>query len=524
MQYNEAEKSVLSHFFTNLDSNVYCATDAMPTQLWALLLGGYSRSDLSLRDRLLKVFKDIHKNNYYSFIEEYAKVIDASDSTYISDVMSVASEFMAKWAVDYGHNSLKDSSCDRIAIENVSIRATKILEDSSLGAFQEKSTRYMDFSVNNYYIPESEFINDEHRQILSESMDLYREVLAAAIEHFKTIIDRNDFKSEAAWIRTCKAKAFDEARYVLPTATRTSLGVTMPTRETERWIAKMLAAPEKEIRDLAIQIKNECILVNPGLITRVKENEYLNLNSTQNAIDLFSIANKVEATGKIDDFVAVTQSKEPEFLILAQFCASVGIFDMSKAAVIEDEEWIAALENTLNARGPHDEMPKWTSCSEMSFRFTIDIGAYRDVQRHRVGTQLTSDWCPDFGYSIPDYLETEGASELKTKYIAHCEKIADVIGKLYKADRFNAAYFLILGTNINVIYTCNFKQAVYFIELRSGASGHYSYRRLAHKMYEFMQEEYPMFAKFIRVDLSGYSDRRAAEERIQEKISKLENN
>jgi len=518
--YSELEKKVLSKFFTNLDSNVYCATDAMPTSLWAFLLGGYSRSNLTMRDRFLAIFKELDECQYEQLLSDMLG--DENSTETISNVLNKAENFMRKWAIEYSHSSLKDSSCDRIAIENVSIRATKILEDSSLGAFQEKSTRYMDFSVDNYYIPESEFINDEHRQILAESMDLYREVLAGAIEHFKTIISRDDFKSEAAWIRTCKAKAFDEARYLLPTSTRTSLGVTMPTRETERWISKMLAAPEKEIRDLAIQIKNECVQINPGLIKHVNANDYLNINSTKNAVDLYSIASRIDTVDEdSSEFHAITYSDDPESILLAHFCASVGIFNMNQAAEIENEEWIAALENTLSARGPHDEMPKWTACSEMSFRFVIDIGAYRDVQRHRVGTQITSDWCPSFGYSIPDYLETEGASELKTKYINHCNKIVNVIGKLHKVDRFNAAYFLILGTNINVIYTCNFKQAAYFVELRSGASGHYSYRRLAHKMYEFIEENYPLFAKFVRVDLSGYSDRREAEERIQEKMSKL---
>ena len=284
-KYYADEEKVLLHFFTNIDKDIYCATDNMPISLWAFLLGGYSRSQLSMRDRFLKIFRDISmeskdSQDYDEIIHDIVNSISVG-SEYLNVMLAKSAKFMEVYAINYGHNSLKDSSYDRIAIENVSIRATKILEDSQQGAFQEKSTRYMDFSVDSYYFPECEFLYDEHQNIIQKSFQLYRVILEEATKYFKTTISKEDFKTEAAWERTCKAKAFDEARYALPTATKTSLGVTMPTRETERWISKLLGAPEKEIRDLAIQIQEECIKINPGLLKHVVPNSYLNQNNNK---------------------------------------------------------------------------------------------------------------------------------------------------------------------------------------------------------------------------------------------------
>lgn len=529
--YSESEEKVLLHFFTNIDKDVYCATDNMPTSLWAFLLGGYSRSDLSMRDRFLKIFSEIAAENQTKYDQSYEEIISGIASSisvgsdYLPVMLEKSENFMRKWAVEYSHSSLKDSAYDRIAIENVSIRATKILEDSQQAAFQEKSTRYMDFSKDNFYIPESPFIYDEHHNLLTRSMELYRIVLDRAIEHFKTKISRDDFKSEAAWIRTCKAKAFDEARYLLPTSTKTSLGVTMATRETERWLSKLLAAPEQEIRDLAIQIQEECIKINPGLLKHVVPNDYLNQNNSEIANMIYNLTKNITPEKKENigiELQVLTEGIEAEVLALGLF--SMGTVSREKMKIIDADKIIDALDESefFANRGPHDEFPKWASCGEMIYTFGIDIGAYRDIQRHRVGLQTVSDWNVDFGYTIPDILNEEGMSDLRDLYIEHCENIKKVVGDLYKNDRFNAAYFLILGYNVFVTYTMNFRQAAYFIELRSGPSGHYSYRRLAQDMFKLLEKEMPRLSKFIRVDMSGSTDRRAAEELIQQKIEKIQ--
>ena len=514
--YSKIEKKVLLKFFTNIDRDVYAATDAMPTSLWAFLEGGYSRSSESMRDRFLTIFKDLANTSdeYESILKEL--VGNKKQSEAFASVLSRAESFMRKWAVDYGHSSLKDSAVDRLAIENVSIRATKLLEGSSLGAYQEKSTRYMDFSKDNFYIPESEFVGPEEMEILTRAMNLYREVLAAATQYFQSTISRDDFKTEAAWVRTCNAKAFDEARYLLPTCTKTSLGVTMPTRETERWISELLASPEKEIRDLAVQIKEECIKINPGLLKHVEPNSYLVTRNTEIAKALYEKADQkiMPQVGPTFKFNGMPEDFEVNMLI--SYLAACGIFD---PWTLDPEDAYASLHSMIEARGKHDELPKWTAFGDFNFRFHVDIGAFRDIQRHRVGVQQVSDWSPFYGYSVPDFLETEEAKELKEKYVALCNDIILKIGMLYKKDRFTAGYFLILGNNVNVIYSCNFRQLVYFIELRSGASGHYSYRRVAQKMYEAIKD-YTSFSKYIRVDMEEYSDRRKAEEIIQEKIQK----
>ncbi len=161
--FSPAEATVLNHFFTSLDTDVYCATDALPTSLWAFLTGGYSRSQLSMRERFLRIFEEMQEAvaagrldaSAAVSVEDLARDIREGQTPRLGKALERAAGFMSKWAVEYGHNSLKDGAQDRFAVEGVSQRATKILESLPLGAYQEKSTRYLDFSKDSLFLPES---------------------------------------------------------------------------------------------------------------------------------------------------------------------------------------------------------------------------------------------------------------------------------------------------------------------------------------------------------------------------------
>jgi hypothetical protein len=68
-------------------------------------------------------------------------------------------------------------------------------------------------------------------------------------------------------------------------------------------------------------------------------------------------------------------------------------------------------------RGEHDEFPKETAIGTIVFNIICDIGAYRDLQRHRKGTQIIEQWSTLRGYEIPEVLELDIHKELKEKYV-----------------------------------------------------------------------------------------------------------
>jgi len=532
--WTPAEAIVLRHFFTNIDRDVYCATDAMPMALWAFLEGGYSRSLVSMRERFLAIFAEMREKDATApTIEHLAESIAAGQLPELEGALSKASTFMSKWAVEYGHNSLKDSSVDRFAIENVSQRAAKLLEHSSLGAFQEKSTRYLDFSRDELIFPsdllESPF-GEEARWQASQIMKSYRELLEILKAWFEKTIPRGGFKTEAAWKRTTAARAFDVARHLLPCSVKTSLGATFPSRETERHISSLLASPHGEIRGIAEQMLAEATRLNPGLLRHVKANGYL--ERTSSAVAALA---RAHAPAPAKPVVAGTSSVElvwisPEIETLA-LAASLKATEVGDAGL---GPWIEAVRAggpelrskvaaaALADRGDHDDWPREFGVGQIAFDMVLDFGAWRDLQRHRVGLQMRARPTAHLGYLVPPELEAAGLEAARELYCRAMDRVGEFHDRLFEARPQDAEYCTALGHL--TAWSCAFdlRQWAYVVELRSGPSGHRGYREVAHRMARLVLPYIPALAPYLRVDWSGETDRRAAEERTQHKLASLQ--
>ncbi|MBI3495113.1 FAD-dependent thymidylate synthase, partial [Candidatus Berkelbacteria bacterium] len=78
----------------------------------------------------------------------FAKYSRSQESviTTIDDLTDEKSaEFHEKWVIGFGDASVADMAVIAIALENISVLASKALEDSRLASYQEKSTRYVPF-------------------------------------------------------------------------------------------------------------------------------------------------------------------------------------------------------------------------------------------------------------------------------------------------------------------------------------------------------------------------------------------
>lgn len=573
--YTEDELTVLKWFFTNTSKHTYAATDAMPTQLWAYLVGGASRSPLSLRDRFLAVFEEA--SGTASYASEIAALADSitkarsGNEAPLHAIMQKATRFMEKWAVQYGHNSLKDSAQDRIAADVVSIRGAKILEESHLIAYQEKSTRYQDFSNLGFICPPL-FTKDiqaerdcnfgewcgkkftetdyhvEAEALHNKSLSVYENILETATEYFLGELNSSDFKSTKAMHNTARAKAFDTARYALLACTPTALGFTAPTRETERKISEWLAHPNTEVADIAADIHAAAAVVNSGLLTHVQANSFYHQRVSpifiakalrgiqrtnlewQNAVVGDTYSSIVEDGAVylsypfdyLDSFVqylaaGVLKKSEGSNLsidVIAEHLLEVTDTDGSLSALI--------IADRLRGRRRFDELPDEFAVGEFRAEVELDYGAFRDMQRHRNGTLICSNLDCSYGYAVPDLLKLPKFAALHTTYCNYMDEVAEFHAKVRAFNPVSAEYWFALGHKVQFSYSCNFKQLIYICELRSQPAGHYTYRRIAQELFVqlekmFGERTWAVLKRYFFVDMSDpvtCSTRAAAENKV----------
>ncbi len=550
-QYTEDEKIVLEYFFTNIDKNIYCAKNTLSNQLWAFLVGQYSRSSLSMRDRFLQLFDDsknalekwiIWKDEYIS-LEDLSSNIKKSSNFSLDFFEKKASDFLKKWWVDYGHNSLKDADRIRFAIEWVSQVFTKVIESPfpSLWDFQEKSTRYLDFWKDSLiYAPDLEWswdileIKKLHEKLINNYLKYLPIVKDVLVKN--EIINKRDFSSSRVFENTLNAKAFDIVRYLLPANISTSLWASFSTRTLETHLSYMLSYPLEEVRFIASNMLQEALKLSPWLLSHVWVNEYIisSRNKLQNYIDdLIEDDNDNE---EIWLFVWI-EDKDRVNIIFEwdlddNICASILFENARKKWLSYDEclEIVEEMDNSdkdvlmrlyLQERWQFDRIPRALQHSTVMFEFLVDFWAYRDIQRHRATYQLWQWATAIHGFDYPEYIDLPWMEDFKKDYEEIMTQMTILSKKMIKNNSYLTEYVCALGHLVRTTFEMNPGQLAYVLEQRTTPWGHDSYRRLFLEVFKQFKKLSPIFSKYIRVWQGTESSRKLQEEKAEVKRQKL---
>ena len=540
--FTEDEKVILLHFFTNIDKNIYAATDNMPSSLLALLEGGYSRSQLSMRMRFLGIFEEMQQEFKQGKlplesvipIKDFANQIRNNQHLNLSFFLKKAEQFMQKWAVQYGHDSLKDSDVVRFAIENVSQAIVPFIEEARLGAYQEKSTRYVEFSRSQLIVPtDLEEFEEEIREWNNLLITNYEESKPIVEKFIQKKMDRSTFASDAAFKRTIDAKTFDMIRYFLPATMLTSLGVVWPTREAERHISRLMSFFQQEARSVGEALLEEGKKISPGLLNHVSVNQYQIERQHKMTQLRNELKNKLknivpEKSRQSDAVKLISLSSHMDARIAAAllFRHNFGIHNYRDCVRLcqEDPKLISlTMKSFLNNRGKFDAIPLAAEVGNILFEVTMDFGAYRDLKRHRRNLFFPAIFTALGGYEYPEFVEQEPELlEIKKRIDLCAEKTAELYRLIYQKNHYLAMYIIMFAHKQRVLWQMDPRQLAYVVELRTTPAGHYSYRTICQDMFKVVQPYMSEFCKYIRVDMSkGEESRKKQEENTVEKLKKL---
>ncbi|HEU4752901.1 MAG TPA: FAD-dependent thymidylate synthase, partial [Armatimonadota bacterium] len=386
-------RALLAPYVTSLDSSVF-ALKNLPEEVVAVLFAYYSRSRDDLRSNLLKLLQDREL--------DVARLIAADGEADLALARQKAREFHEKWVVGYGHASVAEHAVAHLAIENVSIVASKVIEDARLASYTEKSTRYVPFPREYYRAPElPENAAALYHAAVERLFDVYEELLPRVTEAVAATADRSQFKTERGFLNSCQAQACDALRYLLPAGTHTNIGLTANARTLEHLISKMLSHPLAEVRETGERIKEESQKVLPTLIKYARRKDYF----VETAPAMQALADELlpgrPAEPGAEAVRLVASPSEPE----ARLAAAI-LYEFTDQPYEQVWERVRALSPAERQRviaeylerrrtygqPPHTYTdPPLRSLEHLYFTFDIlvDYGAFRDIQRHRMATQTT---------------------------------------------------------------------------------------------------------------------------------------
>ncbi len=457
--------------------NVYALRD-IPPEVSAYGMAKYSRSDAALRDTLIELSEE------------------------------KAANFLNTFYFAYGHASIADLAHIPLAIEDISLLAAMTIVDEPLWDGQERSTRYQNFDHAPYYRPTA--APDSYDAAISELFALYRDLYDTCFAALSDKYPKPPEMKRGPYERTIKARTFDVARYALPLATLTSVGQITSARVLENQISRLLASPNAEIRDIAermkIAVTDQAAFslgqetdapVAPTLIKYASPSPYqAHLADTIGAIakTVLPVAAGSDVASSVDLTLA---SGDPTTDAIAM--ALYEFYPMSYRMIRHhvqnlDHSLRQDIVATLFAdRGPHDEWPRFMRNGSLYFDLTMDVGAFRDFNRHRRLTKVVPALALSQGFTHPSML-----SELAPDF-PYQKRLEAYYAKLGSATPTMAPYLLPLAHSRRALFVMDLAEACYLIELRSRSAGHFSYRTLAWEMYRALDQHMPEIARHIRV-------------------------
>lgn len=419
-----------------------------------------------------------------------------------------SSEFHEKWVVGYGHSSVAEHAVLSIAVENISILATKVLEDNRLASYTEKSTRYQIFDKNRYYKP-AKIMDSDLREVYERAGDYLFQVYETFTRPMLEFIKKKNLKSEKMgeklYETVSKAKVCDNIRYLLPASTQTNLGLTMNARCLEWAITKLLTHPLDEMQEIGREIKEVAEKITPTLMKYAAPNEYIRNTDTELLhLNKWMFENYRAPEARQSGVVLVDFDKDAENKLVAAllYRASALPYSQIKNKVDQMPQTIkeAVVDASLKYRSPHDRPLRELEHVYYTFDLLMDYGAFRDVQRHRIATQTNQKVTVQHGYSVPDDIVEAGYESGFRNAMAVAE---EAYHKIYEKFPEEAQYIVPLAFKKRVLITWNLRELHHFIPLRSGKKGHISYRRIAQQCWKELEKVHPLLAKYIKVDMTG---------------------
>lgn len=533
-EFTESQLKVLERYVTNTSSHIFVLRN-LPEVIKGALFSRYSRSTLGLRSLLLKDFI-LNEETAFEQIVGESRGEESSEQQLVA--IHKAQNFYDRILDGYGDDSIGELGGAHLAIEQVSMLATKVIEDARVGGSPlEKSTRYIYFDQKvkgeYLYYREPVLMTSAYRDVYVDTCNLLFETYSKLIPSLTALMEKRFPKQEdvskTAYSSALRARVLDCIRGLLPAGTLTNMGIYGNGRFYQTLLHKLQCHNLAELQDIGRRSYEELSKVIPSFIRRADPNhrhqqqmaEYYEAVQAEirhlahQHIDHVggdeTAAQSVRLMWHTPDaplrvaaaiLFSASHKSLPE---LVAYCRT-----LSPSAVDQ------ILDAGCNARdNRRHKSPRALEHAEFTFELMSDFGIYRDMHRHRMLTQERQSLTCDYGYYVPHEIEETEMFDDYCRVMDRAKEVYDIIAAELPEE---AQYVVPMAYRVRWYFHVNLRALQWMCELRSQAAGHPNYRHLAQSMADQVTRQFPQFERFFKfVDYEGYELGRLGQEERRER-------
>ncbi|HYL73465.1 MAG TPA: FAD-dependent thymidylate synthase [Bryobacteraceae bacterium] len=450
----------------------------MPPEKCAFALARYSRSPDSIRESM-----------------EWVRTHDSA-------------KFLESFYFQYGHASIADLGHVVMCFEGISELAATEVEDEQLWDGQARSSRYQDFSKSGFITPVEFDVQQAavYQDAAAKLLAGYNQIHAKVFDYLQEQLPRPESMKPEAYKRNLTARAFDVARYLLCFGIPTGVGQVSSIRSLERQVRRLKASEYGEVRELAGEIAEACAAepscrwtddarepLAPTLARHLDPDEHM--RHSRDDLRQWAAQNLPprEANGPDDVDLMKPADTMPDIVATLLYPAT----DRPYRELYElARSWGYARRNevidvALQSRTRRDELLRNFRSAPYVYDIIMDIGAYRDLHRHRRCQQFRQTYSTALGFETPEAINGAGLTDL------YASSMKDACNLVTNLPAPGSHYLLPFATRARFLFKMDFSEAEYISKLRSGVKGHFSYRRIAWQMKEKMAALEPELSRLL---------------------------
>lgn len=392
---------------------------------------------------------------------------------------------------ELGHSSVAEHSVFNFDLIGISRLVTELVETIRFASFTEKSQRYVAFS-DDFVIPEEleqpalKPLREEYIQIMQALFNEYKESLKAIQEYYKK--DQPQLKKSEI-----EGKAKEDARYILPLATKTQLGMTINARSLENLLRRLITSPLAEAHELYNLLLQSVKELCPSLIRYIEKEDFkgtfdaakIKTGNTENSFDN-SPVKILEFSVDADDKILAALLFEQCSRSFSSCLETITKLDETK----KKELWAEIFEHIQ----PWSKMPRAFELVDCSFELAMSECCWSQFKRHRVATLLKQKAYSLNSYIFPPIIytlkrEDKWLNLLKETNLLK-QKLTEVSPELVHYARLNAE-------QVRVLVKMNLREIYHFIRLRADINAQWEIRNLACSFAEYIRPLAPFATSYL---------------------------
>lgn len=300
---------------------------------------------------------------------------------------------------EMGHSSIAEHAVFNFDLVDVSRYLAELVQ-RTLALFTEKSQRYVTFA-SNFFTPaeicDTE-LEKEYKAYCEESFALYHKVFSALKDKLSTLRTQE---------KELEGQAKEDARYLLPLAVKTQMGMTVNARSLKKLLRRLDGSELEEAGELREKLLLKVVNLAPSVIRYTKATPW----EKQLPLIERSRLGKKKNSRKL---IAAPRDAEAKILSAFHFERGGGSYEelfcyFSQLSADEKEKYFHRIFSGMqNYQLP----PRAFEICDFQFELSLSASCFAQFKRHRLVSMFKEPYQPVCGFILPP-----SVAELKTRFL-----------------------------------------------------------------------------------------------------------